>query len=236
MHPTLKPLAFTLCLLLSLYVASGCRPAEPLRPSNTTHTPASSNETTPAAELASPEDSSNDAVADESPQVGDTPSETADTSKPSAEEAPEKTSKTPKTQPTSTETKRPVPKPQPGKTLDLTFDDIKFDIEPDAPFKREMLPQAIEDLGGQKIRIGGYMLPSFQQRDIKQFVLVRDNMECCFGPGAALYDCILIEMDGRGVDFTVRPVTVEGTFTVKEYKSDDGKHLAIYHMQGTGVR
>ncbi|PQO44594.1 hypothetical protein C5Y93_19080 [Blastopirellula marina] len=118
----------------------------------------------------------------------------------------------------------------------MTFDDIKFDIEPDANFEREMLPQPIENLSGQKIRIGGYMLPSFQNRDIKQFVLVRDNMECCFGPGAALYDCILVEMDGRGVDFTVRPVTVEGEFTVKEYKDGDGKHLAIYHLQGTGVR
>jgi len=131
---------------------------------------------------------------------------------------------------------RPRPKPQPGKTIDLTFDDLKFDIEKDGDFHREMLPQGIEDLDGQSIRIGGFMLPSFQQRDIKQFVLVRDNMECCFGPGAALYDCILIEMETSGVDFTVRPVTVEGKFTIQEYKSPDGDHLAIYHISGKGVR
>ncbi|PQO33918.1 DUF3299 domain-containing protein [Blastopirellula marina] len=132
--------------------------------------------------------------------------------------------------------KSTTPKPQPGKTIDMTFDDIKFDIEADANFERSMLPQPIEDLKKQKIRIGGYILPGFQSRDIKQFVLVRDNMECCFGPGAALYDCILVEMSGRGVDFTVRPVTVEGEFTIQEYKDGEGKVRAIYHLQGTNVR
>ncbi|RCS50582.1 DUF3299 domain-containing protein [Bremerella cremea] len=138
--------------------------------------------------------------------------------------------------PQPTAPKSTTPKPQPGKTIDMTFDDIKFDIAPDADFERSMLPQAIEDLKKQKIRIGGFILPGYQSRDIKQFVLVRDNMECCFGPGAALYDCILVEMSGRGVDFTVRPVTVEGEFTIQEYKDGDDKVRAIYHLQGTNVR
>ncbi|PQO28018.1 hypothetical protein C5Y96_16720 [Blastopirellula marina] len=233
MHPTHKPLAY-LCSLTLCLVVFGCWPPEPLRPVNTTHDTTSPNQTLPLP---------TEAIGVRSEKEPATPEDTNS----EGESAPQEKTDTVVTQPTSTDkkpatgteassSKRPVPKPQPGKTLDLTFDDIKFDIEPDAPFKRNMLPQAIEDLNGQKISIGGYMLPSFQQRDIKQFVLVRDNMECCFGPGAALYDCILIEMDGRGVDFTVRPVVVEGIFTVKEYQDDSGKHLAIYHMQGTGVR
>jgi hypothetical protein len=44
-----------------------------------------------------------------------------------------------------------------------------------------MLTKEIEAMDGQLIRIRGYMLPSFQQSGIKKFVLVRDNMECCFG-------------------------------------------------------
>src|SRR5690606_24025876 len=73
-----------------------------------------------------------------------------------------------------------------------TFDDIKFDIQPDAPCFREMLTDEIEQLAGQRIRIRGWMLPTFQRKGITQFVLVRDNLECCFGPGAALYDCIMV--------------------------------------------
>ncbi|MCC9606808.1 DUF3299 domain-containing protein [Blastopirellula sp. JC732] len=119
---------------------------------------------------------------------------------------------------------------------DLTFDDIAFDMEKGEPFARSMLPPKIEELGNQKIRIRGYILPSFESRGIKQFVLVRDNMECCFGPGAALYDCILVEMKGDGVDFTVRPVTIEGIFEIKEYLGPDGKHLAIYRMEGESAK
>jgi len=123
------------------------------------------------------------------------------------------------------------------KIQDLTFDDIKFAIKKDAPFKRSMLTKKIEGLDEKKIRIRGYMLPSFQQKGIKQFVLVRDNMQCCFGPGAALYDCILVEMDeGKSTSFTIRPISVEGTFEIKEFKGPDGKHLAVYHMVGQKVK
>jgi hypothetical protein len=124
-----------------------------------------------------------------------------------------------------------------AKTQDVTFDDIKFDIKKDAPFKREMLTEKIEKLADSSIKIRGYILPSFQQKGIKQFVLVRDNMECCFGPGAALYDCIVVEMaPGKSASFTVRPVSVEGKFEISEFKDPDGKHLAIYRMVGEEVK
>lgn len=123
------------------------------------------------------------------------------------------------------------------KTKDVTFDDIKFDIKKDAPFKREMLTDKIEKLSGSAVKIRGYILPSFQQKGIKQFVLVRDNMECCFGPGAALYDCILVEMaEGKSASFTVRPVSVEGKFEISEFVGPDGKPLAIYRMVGEEVK
>lgn len=124
-----------------------------------------------------------------------------------------------------------------GKVRDITFDDIKFEMEKGTPFERTMLTEKIEKLAGKKIKIRGYMLPSFQQKGIRQFVLVRDNMECCFGPGAALYDCIIIEMAaGKSTQFTVRPIAVEGQFKVKELLGPDGKHLAIYEMVGESVK
>ena len=45
-----------------------------------------------------------------------------------------------------------------------------------------MITPAIEKLENTKVRIRGYILPSFQQSGLTQFVLVRDNMQCCFGP------------------------------------------------------
>jgi hypothetical protein len=112
---------------------------------------------------------------------------------------------------------------------------LKFDIEPDGEFKRDMLTPEIEDLAGEAIRIRGYILPTAQKR-LTSFVLVRDNQECCFGPGAALFDCILVEMaPGESADFSVRPVTVTGTFRIEEFAGPEGRPLAIFQMRGESV-
>ncbi len=122
------------------------------------------------------------------------------------------------------------------KTKDITFDDIKFEMKKGDPFERSLVTNKIEKLSGETIRIRGYMLPSFQQRGITQFVLVRDNMECCFGPGAALYDCIVVEMKETTATFTIRPIAVEGTFKIEEFHDPEGNVLAIYHLDGTKVK
>lgn len=123
---------------------------------------------------------------------------------------------------------------------DLNFDDIKFDIEKGGKFERKMLTPEIEELNKKTFRIRGYILPAsvFKQTGIEEFVLVRDNMECCFGPGAALYDCIIVQMEkGKFADFTTRPVAVKGTFEIKEYKyPDSDEHYAIYKMTASEVK
>jgi hypothetical protein len=122
------------------------------------------------------------------------------------------------------------------KPFDKTFDDLRFNMTVGEKFKRSMLTKGILDMNGEKIRIRGYILPTPQKHGIQQFVLVRDNQECCFGPGAALYDCILVEMKkGNTADFTIRPIAVEGTFNVREFNID-GKDLAIYQMDGESVQ
>lgn len=123
------------------------------------------------------------------------------------------------------------------KPYDKTFDDLRFEMQLEERFRREMLTAAIEQMFGRRIRIRGFILPTAQQSGIRQFVLVRDNQECCFGPGAALYDCIFVEMQkGRTAEYSIRPVTVEGTFGFKEIIGPDGRHLAIYHLEGESVR
>jgi hypothetical protein len=119
-----------------------------------------------------------------------------------------------------------------NEVLDMSFDDIKFDIEVGQAFKREMLGAKIEDLNGKTIRIKGFIRPSFRQSGITKFVFVRDNQECCFGPGAAIYDCILVELGpDQSTEFTVRPITVKGEFYLREYQGPDGNIWAIFRMK-----
>lgn len=124
----------------------------------------------------------------------------------------------------------------PDKLRDKTFDDIKFEMETGGPYDRGLLTDAVRQLDGQRIRIRGYILPTARKRGIKQFVLVRDDQECCFGPGAALYDCILVTLEpGETTEFSMRPVAVEGRFRIEELEGPDGYPLAIYQMEGESV-
>ena len=110
-------------------------------------------------------------------------------------------------------------------------------MKKEEPFERKMITPTIEKLTNTKIRLRGYILPSFQQSGLTQFVLVRDNMQCCFGPGAALFDCIVVKMeDGKSTDFTTRPVAVEGVFSIDELRGPGDKCLAIYHLQAEKVQ
>ncbi len=130
---------------------------------------------------------------------------------------------------------------------EINFDDLKFDLEKDKPFKSGMLNDDVRGLVGQKVKLRGYILPAtlFKEKGIEEFVLVRDNQECCFGPGAALFDCVIIEMvPGKTTDFVTRPVTVEGKFNIdtEKYKYPGGvgpkgaSHFAIFKIDGEAVK
>ncbi len=130
---------------------------------------------------------------------------------------------------------------------DISFDDLKFDIEKDEAFEGKKLTDTLRFLNGRTVKLSGYILPStlFKETDINEFVLVRDNQECCFGPGAALFDCVMVEMvPGTTTDFVTRPVTVKGKFVFdpKKYKYPPGvgpngaSHFAIFRIEGVQVK
>ncbi len=124
-----------------------------------------------------------------------------------------------------------------GSVKEVTFDDIALDLKKGDPYDASLLTDKVKALDGKTIRLRGYILPSFQQTGIKQFILVRDNMQCCFGPGALLHDCVVVELVAPATtSYTVRPVSVEGNFTIHELKGPDGNYLAIYHLDGTKVK
>ena len=136
----------------------------------------------------------------------------------------------------------PTPVQYPGRRVadrivDKTFDDIQFEMVKEEPFERSMLTPEIETLAGRRIRIRGYIRPTAQRRGIRRFILVRDDQECCFGPGAALFDCIVVQMEpGKTTQFSIRPVTVAGRFAIQELIGPNGKHLAIFALEAESVR
>jgi hypothetical protein len=125
---------------------------------------------------------------------------------------------------------------------EITFDDLKFEIEKGAPFHSEMLTDENKDLDKKTWKIRGFILPTtlFSKSNIKEFVLVRDNQECCFGPGAALYDCIMVTMaPGKSINFSTRVVAVKGVLEIDTESfryPDSEEHYAIYKMTAEEVK
>jgi hypothetical protein len=108
-------------------------------------------------------------------------------------------------------------RPASSQVRTISFDDLQPDryAQPDS-YK---LPREIEELSGKRVRIRGYILPGLQQLDIREFILMRDNLQCCFGPNANPFDCIIVRMDAKqSVDYDIDVVTVEGLF---ELEPDD---------------
>ncbi|HEV2970075.1 MAG TPA: DUF3299 domain-containing protein [Pirellulales bacterium] len=125
---------------------------------------------------------------------------------------------------------------RPQAIRDISFDAVKLNLKKGDPFKRTLITPAIEKLDGSRIRIRGYILPPFQQTGLAHFVLVRDNMACCFGPGAAIYDSMIVDLrPGVTTDYTVSPIAVEGTFNIREVEGPGGNAISIYHVTGEKV-
>lgn len=121
-----------------------------------------------------------------------------------------------------------------GKTYNITFDDLKLDMPPDTKFKPKMLTDRVKELNGQQVSLKGFIFEGgiFQQSGIRQFLLVM-NKECKFGPGGEAYCVIPVELkEGREIDFTIRPITVEGVISIEPFQGPDGNTWAVYRIEG----
>ena len=132
---------------------------------------------------------------------------------------------------------RPEFKNRAGANGAITFDDLKFEMKKSQRFKRGMLTDSVNDMVGERLQLKGYIHPNSKQRGMKKFIFVRDDKECCFGPTAALYDCVLVSLaKGETGKYTLRPVTIEGEFYLKEFNGPDGRVWAIYRMKNSVIK
>jgi len=116
----------------------------------------------------------------------------------------------------------------------VTFQDLELDMEAATVYdEEEMMNDRVRQLEGQKIKIKGYIHggTTFTQSDIKQFLMVR-NAECPFGgeEGVACHN-IRITLE-KGVDFTVKPITIQGVLKISPWTGPDEKTWSIYTLKG----
>jgi len=121
-----------------------------------------------------------------------------------------------------------------GDVIGITFDSLMFDMKPTDPFSPTLLNDAVRALFDKKVKIRGYFWPAVPyEKGITNFILVRDDKGCCFGPGALIYDNIIVSMaPGKTANFTTRPIAVEGVLRYKEDRVLPTEPLtSIYHLE-----
>ncbi len=92
---------------------------------------------------------------------------------------------------------------------------------------------SVMELDKQKIFLKGYMYPTRQTENLKSFILVKDNGQCCFGGQPDTKDMILIEMQGdQRADFYAGLVAVSGEFQA-EAPTQAGDLRPVYQIKGT---
>jgi hypothetical protein len=114
----------------------------------------------------------------------------------------------------------------PEKATRVSYDDINLlkviNMEPVTPDAPEHMPDWLKGLNGKRIRIRGFMSPTFEQTGLRVFLMGRDNQACCFPGRAKIYDLFPVRMrEGKTTDFIDnRPFDVVGIFSIKSIEED----------------
>ena len=104
---------------------------------------------------------------------------------------------------------------------------------PDAP--PGVVPATALELDGQKVFLKGYVFPHDlrgQTEGIKEFTLVRDKGQCCFGGNPKLTDKIRVRLQGNlQLTYSTRVQRLAGTFRVRPAPTTSGLVEAIYQLE-----
>ena len=101
----------------------------------------------------------------------------------------------------------------------------------------DAVPAAAQALDGRDVLLKGYMYPGKQQLGIVQFLLVRDQGDCCFGGNPKITDRVLVHLaDPAGVEFSPRLRKIAGRFHVRPVGTDALAGGVLYHLENAAVR
>jgi hypothetical protein len=99
------------------------------------------------------------------------------------------------------------------------------------------IPDSARALDGASVLIKGYVYPGKEQRGIVQFLLVRDQGDCCFGGNPKITDRVLVHLaDPAGISFTPRLTKVAGRFRVEPAGTDTLAGGVLYHLDEAFIR
>jgi hypothetical protein len=101
----------------------------------------------------------------------------------------------------------------------------------------DRIPETAVAFHGKDVLIKGYMYPGNRQRGIIQFLLVRDQGDCCFGGNPKITDRILVQMaDQPGIDYSPRMRKLAGKFRIEPTGTSTLDGGVLYHLDDARLR
>jgi len=99
------------------------------------------------------------------------------------------------------------------------------------------IPETAVPFHGRDVLIKGYMYPGSRTGGITQFLLVRDQGDCCFGGNPKITDRVLVQMaDPRGIDYTPRLRKLSGRFRIEPTGTAVVEGGVLYHLDAARVQ
>ena len=101
----------------------------------------------------------------------------------------------------------------------------------------DLVPETALAAHGRDVLLKGYMYPGKQTSGIRQFLLVRDQGDCCFGGNPKITDRVLVTLaDPAGIAFTPRLVKIAGHFSVRPAGAPEIGGGVLYHLEAARAR
>jgi hypothetical protein len=103
------------------------------------------------------------------------------------------------------------------------------------------IPKDVQALDGKRVFIKGYMRADSTpvRRNVRRFLLVRDNNQCCFGDLASVkyYDQVLVDFDDKvTTDYSTDLFRIAGTLQLRPQNVNSPSQAPVYTIKADYVQ
>lgn len=96
------------------------------------------------------------------------------------------------------------------------------------------IPDGVKSLDKRRVALKGFMMPvKLEEGRVTEFMLLKNQLVCCFGGMPQINDWVYVRMGAKGVKVCMdQPLTVYGTLHIGEFHHPNGVQFGIYQLGG----
>ena len=92
-------------------------------------------------------------------------------------------------------------------------------------------PENLQQLNGQMVQLKGYPLQPPRGDQVRNFKIVGDLLQCCFGGEPLINSVVKCEIEeGKSFPYKIAPHRIVGHFYMEEVRDEDGQLTSLFRM------